>query len=61
MLTQPPVIHLQVGYVINTTSIKWNFTKFLVDRNGYPLERFGTTTKPESLESSIEKALLAAK
>ncbi len=37
--------------------IKWNFTKFLVDRTGRPVKRYGSTTKPESLQRDIEKAL----
>jgi len=28
------------------SSIKWNFTKFLVDKQGQPIKRYGTTTKP---------------
>ena len=38
-------------------SIKWNFTKFLVDRRGNVVARFGSTTKPESLAKDIEKLL----
>jgi len=41
-------------------AIKWNFTKFLVDRNGKVVDRFASTTKPESLTKQIEK-LLGAK
>ncbi len=37
--------------------IKWNFTKFLVDREGKVVERFAPTTKPEAIEASL-KALL---
>lgn len=37
--------------------IKWNFTKFLVDKNGQPVERFAPTTKPQDLEKDIEQAL----
>ena len=37
--------------------IKWNFTKFIVDRNGNPIKRFAPTTKPEKLEKMIEKLL----
>jgi len=37
--------------------IKWNFTKFLVDRSGKVRFRFGSTTKPEKLESKIESLL----
>jgi glutathione peroxidase len=38
-------------------SIKWNFTKFLVDRQGRVLHRFAPTTPPEKLESAIVNAL----
>ena len=37
--------------------IKWNFTKFLIGRDGQPLKRFAPTTKPEALRSYIEQAL----
>lgn len=37
--------------------IKWNFTKFLVGRDGRVLKRFAPTDKPESLRKDIEKAL----
>ncbi|KAF7818296.1 putative glutathione peroxidase 5 [Senna tora] len=39
------------------SSIKWNFTKFLVDRKGRVIHRFGTTTSPLSIEAKIKKAL----
>lgn len=37
--------------------IKWNFTKFLVGRDGQVIDRFAPTTKPEKLAGDIEKAL----
>ena len=37
--------------------IKWNFTKFMVDKDGNPVKRFGPTTKPEKLRKDIEKLL----
>jgi len=37
--------------------ISWNFTKFLVDRHGAVVRRFGSTTKPESLAGLIEELL----
>ena len=40
-----------------TESIKWNFTKFLVDREGNVVERYGSSTTPESIKSDIEKLL----
>lgn len=38
-------------------NIKWNFTKFLVDKNGNPVKRFAPMVKPEKLEKAIEKML----
>ncbi|WP_026375054.1 glutathione peroxidase [Aestuariibacter salexigens] len=43
--------------VLGSTSVKWNFTKFLVDQNGNVVERFAPTTKPSSIASKIEKLL----
>ena len=40
-----------------TSAIKWNFTKFLLGRDGAVIDRFSPTTKPEALGTSIEKAL----
>jgi len=37
--------------------IKWNFTKFLIDKNGIPVKRYAPITKPESITLDIEKAL----
>ncbi len=39
------------------SKIKWNFTKFLVDRNGNVIERFAPTTEPLKIENSIKKIL----
>lgn len=38
-------------------AIKWNFTKFLVDREGKVIERYAPTTKPEKIEKDILKLL----
>jgi glutathione peroxidase len=43
--------------VLGSEPIKWNFTKFLVNREGEVVERYGSTTKPEQIESDIEAAL----
>jgi glutathione peroxidase len=40
--------------------IKWNFTKFLIGRDGQPLRRFATITRPEKIEPELRKALGAA-
>jgi glutathione peroxidase len=39
------------------SAIEWNFTKFLVGRDGEVIQRYGSTTKPEDLSSDIEAAL----
>ena len=38
-------------------AIKWNFTKFLLGRDGTVIKRYGSTTKPEKIGADIEKAL----
>ncbi len=37
--------------------IKWNFTKFLVDRNGNVVARYSPTFKPEDMESKIKELI----
>ncbi len=39
------------------SEIKWNFGKFMLDRDGKPFKRFAPTTTPEKLRSDIEKLL----
>jgi glutathione peroxidase len=43
--------------LLGSEAIKWNFTKFLVDRQGAVLGRYAPATTPESLEGAIAKAL----
>ncbi len=43
--------------VLGSEAIKWNFTKFLVDRHGTVVGRYAPTTTPECLEKDIEAAL----
>ena len=43
--------------VLGSKGIKWNFTKFLVDRQGNPVERFAPTTSPDAIGPEIEKLL----
>lgn len=43
--------------VLGTRRIKWNFTKFLINRDGEVVGRYAPTTKPEALESTILSAL----
>ena len=42
---------------LGTAAIKWNFSKFLVGRDGRVIKRYAPTDKPESLARDIEKAL----
>jgi glutathione peroxidase len=42
---------------LGTQRIKWNFTKFLVDRHGNVLKRYAPQEKPQTLEKDIEAAL----
>jgi glutathione peroxidase len=37
--------------------IKWNFTKFVIDKNGKPVKRFAPTVKPENMEQFIKNIL----
>ena len=43
--------------LMGTKSIKWNFTKFLIDRSGKVVRRYAPTDKPESIARDIEKLL----
>jgi glutathione peroxidase len=43
--------------VLGTERIKWNFTKFLVDRRGEVVERYAPATKPQDLAKDIEELL----
>jgi glutathione peroxidase len=43
--------------LLGSQAIKWNFTKFLVGRDGTVIERYAPTTKPEDIASDIEKAI----
>ena len=40
-----------------TQKIKWNFTKFLISKNGEVIDRFSPMTKPEEIDKFISKAL----
>jgi glutathione peroxidase len=44
--------------ILGSQAIKWNFTKFLIDRQGVVLRRYGSVDKPESIEPDVV-ALLA--
>ncbi len=45
--------------ILGTQAIKWNFTKFLVGKDGAVIKRYAPTDKPESLKKDIEAALAA--
>jgi glutathione peroxidase len=55
----PLFAHLKAAApgLLGTRGIKWNFTKFLVDREGRVTGRFAPSTKPESLRPDIEALL----
>ena len=38
-------------------NIKWNFTKFLIEKNGNVIERFAPTVKPEDIDEKISAVL----
>lgn len=42
---------------LGTEGIKWNFTKFLIGKDGQVVERYAPTTKPEAIAADIEKLL----
>ncbi len=48
----------QGGFLVN--AIKWNFTKFLVDKDGKPIKRFAPTTGPAKIEPDISSLVAAA-
>ncbi|MFD1438995.1 glutathione peroxidase [Acinetobacter terrae] len=58
-----PEAHILFRYLTNNSKgilgngIKWNFTKFLIGKDGKILNRFAPTTKPEDLESEVQAAL----
>lgn len=43
--------------LLGSEAIKWNFTKFLIGRDGKVIERYAPTTKPEDIAADIERAL----
>lgn len=45
------------GGFLGMDNIKWNFTKFLVDRNGKAVERYAPTTSPNSIHKKIDELL----
>lgn len=47
----------QARGILGTRKVKWNFTKFLIDREGRVVRRFGPGVKPEALREAIEGVL----
>ncbi len=43
--------------LFGSTKIRWNFTKFLIDRQGNPVKRYAPSRKPEAIESDIQRLL----
>ena len=50
---------LTKGYpgILGTKNVKWNFTKFLIGKDGAILDRFGSTTTPETIEAAIKEII----
>ena len=40
--------------ILGTKNVKWNFTKFLISKDGAIIDRFGSTTTPEAIEVAIK-------
>jgi glutathione peroxidase len=57
--THPLYAHLKSAApgLLGSESLKWNFTKFLVDREGRVVRRYAPTDSPESIEKDIEALL----
>jgi len=47
----------QAPGILGSEAIKWNFTKFLIDRNGQVIKRYAPQDNPESIAKDIEKLL----
>ncbi len=58
-LAHPLYVHLKTAKrgVLGTPAVKWNFTKFLVDREGEVVKRFAPRIKPQALARAIEALL----
>lgn len=57
--THPLYVYLkkQAPGFLGTEAVKWNFTKFLIDKKGNVVKRYGSTTKPAEIAGDIEKLL----
>lgn len=54
---QPGGIGKVLGGKLGSAEIKWNFTKFLVDRSGHVVGRYAPATAPDKIAADIERAL----
>ena len=48
--------HAKKGW-LGSDAVKWNFTKFLVGRDGHPIRRYGSSSVPEAIDADIRRAL----
>ena len=57
--THPLYAHLKSAApgLLGSESLKWNFTKFLIDRTGTVFSRYAPTTKPEAIRGEIEELI----
>ena len=57
--THPLYVHLKenASGILGSEAIKWNFTKFLVDKNGKVLKRYAPSTTPKEIEQDIKNLL----
>lgn len=57
--THPLYVYLkrEAKGVLNSEAIKWNFTKFLVNKEGKVIKRYASATKPEEIEQDIKELL----
>ena len=52
-----PIVKAMDSNYKNSSDIKWNFTKFLVDKDGNVIERFESTVTPEKIEERIKELI----
>jgi glutathione peroxidase len=62
-----PNAHPLYGYlktakpgILGTEAIKWNFTKFLIDKKGEPIHRYAPSDKPDAIDSDVKATLTSA-
>jgi glutathione peroxidase len=57
--THPLFVYLKTAApgLLGTEAIKWNFTKFLIGRNGVPVKRYASASSPASISADIQKLL----